>query len=149
MTYRSEFEFSSLTTPNLADHFGETDRKEREDTMRKVTLVVLTAAVLFAPAAYAQMMEQTSQPGSEQMSTDGSGQSMVAVEGKIKVVDLSRGTLTLEDGTQFTLPPSFQYTSFPAIGEQVQVTYAREGEQKVIRAIDITTGGDSDTGGGG
>ena len=117
--------------------------------MRKVTLVVLTAVVLFAPAAYAQMLEQTSQPGSEQLSTDGSGQSMVAVEGKIKVVDLSQGTLTLEDGTQFTLPPSFQYTSFPAIGDQVQVRYAREGDQKVIRAIDITTGGDSDTGGGG
>jgi hypothetical protein len=117
--------------------------------MRKVTLVVLTTLVLLAPSAYAQMMEQSSHPGTEQMSTDGDRQGTVAVEGKIKVVDLSHGTLTLEDGTQFTLPASFQYTSFPAIGDQVQVTYVREGEQKVIRTIDITTGGDSHAGGGG
>jgi hypothetical protein len=108
--------------------------------MKKVNMLALAAGFLLVTSASAQMSEQ---PGIEATSNDGSGQSMVTVVGKISTVDLSQGTLTLEDGTQLTLPPSFEYTSFPAIGDQVEVTYAREGENRVVREVDIVSGGDT------
>jgi Protein of unknown function (DUF1344) len=118
--------------------------------MRNVILVVLAALVVGAPAASAQLMEPSSPPDSRQGSPDGTSPHMdtlVAVEGKIQSVDLSQGTLTLDDGTQFVLPSSFQYTSYPRVGDEVQVTYAQDGAQKVVRILDINTPGDSSNGG--
>jgi SH3 domain-containing YSC84-like protein 1 len=66
----------------------------------------------------------------------------ITIEGKIATVDLSQGLLTLENGTLLTLPASFQYTSIPAVGDQVEVTYAREGENKMVREIDKLPAGD-------
>jgi len=57
--------------------------------------------------------------------------------GKITAVDLQRGTLALDTGVQFTLAPSLQYTTTPALNQEVQVTYSEQGGQKVARIIDI------------
>ena len=102
--------------------------------MSKFTLAALAALLLMATSAYAQMADQAGQPGS--MPENGYHQAEISVVGKITDFNLSRGTLTLDDGMQFTLAPSFEYTSFPAIGEQVEVIYDVEGGQKVAHSID-------------
>lgn len=61
---------------------------------------------------------------------------MLAV-GKITEIDLANGTVTLDTGAQFTLSPALQYTSFPALGEDVQVTYSEQGGKNVARIIDV------------
>ena len=38
---------------------------------------------------------------------------------------------------QSTLAPSLEYTSAPAIGQEVQMTYSEQGGQKVARIIDV------------
>ncbi len=84
---------------------------------RAITLIVLLLAV--APAlAWAGRTE------------------MVAL-GRITAVDLQRGTLMLDTGPRFTLAPTVQYTTTPAINQEVQVTYSEQGGQKVARIIDI------------
>ena len=87
------------------------------NTLRVITMMVLLLAA--APAS-AQWVHQTE---------------TVAL-GRITAVDLQRGTLTLDTGAQFTLAPSLQYTTTPAINQEVQVTYSEQDGQKVARIID-------------
>jgi len=61
----------------------------------------------------------------------------VVALGKITAVDLQRGTLTLDTGAEFTLAPSLQYTTTPALNQEVQVTYSEQGGQQVARIIDL------------
>jgi Protein of unknown function (DUF1344) len=101
--------------------------------MRKRAAVTLLALLMVGTPVYAQMADQPSQPG-------GSGEMMLTT-GTITEVDLAGGTLTLDNGTQFTLPPLFQYTSFPTLGQEVAVIYVEEGGQNVARSIDVGRGG--------
>jgi hypothetical protein len=55
--------------------------------------------------------------------------------GTITEVDLARGIFTLHDGREFILPPLFQYTSFPVLGQKVEILFADEGGQNVTRSI--------------
>ncbi len=110
--------------------------------MRKCMLIAVTGILLMAPLASAQMADQPVQLGPTNMSRDGAGQDMTTVSGKITAVDLARGTLTLNNITEISLPPSFQYTSLPAIDQQVDVTYDLQDGHKVARSIDLDAGGD-------
>ena len=103
--------------------------------MKKFALVALAAVVLMAAPAYAQMADQPGQPGN--MPENGFHQNEMTVVGKIATIDLSEGTLTLDNGMQFTLPQSFQFTSSPQVGQDVQVTYDQQGGHDVIRVIDV------------
>ena len=89
--------------------------------MHRLALVTMTVLLLAAVPAVAQVMHQTE----------------VVTLGKITAVDLQRGTLALDTGVHFTLAPSLQYTTTPAINQEVQVTYSEQGGQKVARIIDI------------
>jgi len=60
----------------------------------------------------------------------------MSVTGKITELDLAGGTVTLDNGTQFTLATSFQFTSFPAVGQDVEVLYDEQGGKQVARSID-------------
>ena len=90
----------------------------------------------------------SAQPGMESAGNEAFGVGMIAVEGKITTIDLAQGALTLDNGTQLSPPTSFQYTSHPTIGDQALVTYAKDGENKVVRAIDRETGGSDGSHGG-
>ena len=103
--------------------------------MKKFTAATLLAVMLVAAPAFAQMTTPPSTPGN--MPEGGFHQKEMLETGRITEIDLSRGTVTLDTGTQFTLAPSLQYTSFPALGQEVQVTYSEESGQKVARIIDV------------
>jgi hypothetical protein len=91
--------------------------------------VLLLTTPVFAQVA--------SDPGTTSQSESTVGQKERLATGRITEVDLSKGTVTLDTGDQFTLSPALQYTSFPAVGEEVQVTYSEQGGQKVARIIDV------------
>lgn len=111
--------------------------------MKKLAVVTMVASLMAATSAYAQMTSPSPEPGTVTKSDSGFQQTRMATVGKITAIDLAEGTLTLDDGTQFTLPPSFQFTSFPALGEQVEVVYEEQGGQKVARSIDAGWAGQS------
>ncbi len=102
--------------------------------MKNFTGVAVLAVLLLTTPVFAQM---TSDPGTMTMNESGYHQTEVLTTGKITEIDLSNGTLTLDTGMQFTLSPALQYTSFPVLGEDVQVTYSEQGGQKVARIIDV------------
>ena len=89
--------------------------------MNKLPVITMMVFLLAAAPAAAQWVHQTE---------------TVAL-GRITAVDLQRGTLTLDTGVQFALAPSLQYTTTPAINQEVQVTYGEQGGQKVARIIDL------------
>jgi hypothetical protein len=114
--------------------------------MKKFTRATLLAALLLAVPAFAQMTTPST-PGNTP--EGGLAQNEMRLEmGRIAEIDLARGTVTLDTGTQFTLAPSLQYTSFPALGQEVQVTFVEENGKKVARIIDVHGGGASQEGSG-
>jgi hypothetical protein len=102
--------------------------------MAKFTGATLLAVLLLTAPAFAQM-STPSTPGN--MPESGLHQKEMLETGRITEIDLANGTVTLDTGTRFTLAPSLQYTSFPALGQEVQVTYSEESGQKVARIIDV------------
>jgi hypothetical protein len=102
--------------------------------MTKRIVGAVVAVLLMAMPVFAQT---TPPSASGNMPDSGSRQTEMTTAGKITEIDLASGTVTLDTGLQFTLAPSLQYTSFPALGQEVQVTYAEEGGQKVARIIDL------------
>ena len=112
-------------------------------TTSKIVLVV--ALLLAGTPAFARMSEQVADPGTINMPESGVQQTEVTVTGKITELDLAGGTVTLDNGAQFTLAPSLQFTSAPAIGQDVEVMYDEQGGQRVVRSIDQSVkGGNSD-----
>jgi hypothetical protein len=58
----------------------------------------------------------------------------MAVQGRIKSLDRSAKTMTLEDGTALTIPQSVATTGLQE-GERVIVTYERKGEEKLVTSV--------------
>lgn len=110
--------------------------------MKTSRMVVVAAVLLVGTPAFAQMAAQPTQPGN--MPEGGYHQTEMSVTGKITELDLSAGTVTLDNGTQFTLAPSLQFTSFPALGQDVEVLYDEQGGKRVARSIDQSVRGGSD-----
>jgi hypothetical protein len=108
-------------------------------------MVVVVALLLAGTPAFAQMSEQPAEPGSISMPESGVRQNEVTVTGKITELDLAGGTMTLDNGTQFMLAPSLEFTSAPAVGQDVEVQYEERDGQRVVRSIDQSVrGGNSD-----
>lgn len=101
--------------------YAEIQHTEREETMRKFPVCVAIALLLAAAPVSAQVVRQTE----------------TVTLGRITAVDLQHGTLALDTGMQFTLAPSLQYTTAPAINQEVQITYSEQGGQRVARIIDL------------
>ena len=100
--------------------------------MNKLAVITMWALVLAVTPAFAQTSDQPSN-----MPDNGYHQAEMLATGRITSVDVARGTLSLDTGMQFTLAPSLEYTSFPMLGQEVEVTYSEQGGQKVARIIDI------------
>ena len=106
--------------------------------MKKFALVALAAVVLMAAPAYAQQAADQTAGQSAAMPDNGYHQNEMTVAGRIASIDFSQGTLTLDNGMQFTLPQSFQFTSFPEVGQDVQVTYGHQQDgHDVVQVIDV------------
>jgi hypothetical protein len=105
--------------------------------MKKFTGVTVLAVLLLTTPVFAQMTDQSSEPGTIVMNESGYHQKEMLATGRITEIDLAKGTVTLDTGTEFTLAPSLQYTSFPALGQEVQVTYSAQGGENVARIIDV------------
>jgi len=109
--------------------------------MGKFTVVTVLAVLLLTTPAFAQLAGQSSEPGTITMTESGYHQKEMLAAGRITEIDLANGTVTLDTGTQFTLSPSLQYTSFPALGQEVAVTYSEQDGKKVARVIDLESPG--------
>ena len=103
--------------------------------MKTFVVATVLAALLFTTPAFAQTVVQPYDLGP--MNQGGFHQGEVLATGRITEIDLSKGTLALDTGMQFTLSPSLQYTSFPALGDDVQVTYSEHDGHNVARIIDV------------
>ena len=120
--------------------------EEMEKNMRKFVVVAMVVLLATATTAYSQMADQPA-PGTITMSENGVHQAETTVVGKIKEIDLANRMLTLDDGTQFMLPGTLEYSSFPRTGDQVEVTFDEQGGQKAVRWIDVENGGNSHSSG--
>jgi hypothetical protein len=105
-------------------------------------MVVVVALLLAGTPAFAQTAAQPAERGN--MPEGGYHQTEMSVTGKITELDLAAGTVTIDNGTQFTLAPSLQFTSAPAVGQDVEVLYDERGGQRVARSIDQAVRGGSD-----
>ncbi len=102
--------------------------------MKKFAVATVLGILLFTTPVFAQT---TSEPGTLSMNDSGYHQSEVLATGRIMEIDLSKGTITLDSGMEFTLSPALQYTSAPAMGQDVEVTYSEQGGQNVARIIEV------------
>lgn len=102
----------------------------------KKSAAVAIAVLLTATSAFAQTASQSSDTSTQNEFR----QSQMSAQGRITTIDLSEGTVTLDNGMQFSLAPSLQYTSFPALGQEVRVTYEERGGTNVARIIDVGGG---------
>ena len=89
--------------------------------MKTLSIITLLGLLLAVAPAGAQASPQTE----------------MATTGKITAIDLQRGTLALDTGVQFALAPTLQYTTVPAVNQEVQVTYSEQSGQKVAHIIDL------------
>jgi hypothetical protein len=103
--------------------------------MHKLSMITLLGLLLAVTPAVAQMADTSGQPGN--MPDSGYHQAELSTMGRITAVDLANGTLTLDTGEHFKLAPNFEFTSAPALGQDVQVTYDEQGGQKVVHNIDV------------
>jgi hypothetical protein len=110
-------------------------RKKEEKNMKKFAAIAMVALLLAEVPAYAQMAIP------DQSATPATPMTEKTVDGVVTDIDLVNRTLTLQNGEQFTLPPSVAETGIPRIGEQVEVTYEEQGGHKVVHEIDMGFGG--------
>jgi hypothetical protein len=116
-----------------------------ERNMKTSRMIVVVAVLLAGAPVFAQTAAQPVEPGTINMPEGGVHQAEMSVTGRITELDLSGGTVTLDNGTQFTLAPSLQFTSFPAVGQDVEVLYDEQGGKRVARSIDQSVhGGNAD-----
>jgi hypothetical protein len=89
------------------------------------------------------MMGGTVAVAGAQSAQDTGAQASRLVTGKITELDFAQGTLTLDNGEQFTLPENLEYTSLPMLGQAVEVTFDEQNGQKVVQQIDPNDTGKS------
>jgi len=104
---------------------------------RKSFQIVLLVAVVVAvvPMIWpGQVQAQGASQGSPQMAA-GAQQ----VQGKITAVDPSRKTLTLEDGTRLTIPPTVQLPREIKEGSIVKASFEEQSGQNVVTSLEVQT----------
>jgi hypothetical protein len=102
--------------------------------MGKLSMITLMGLLLAATPAFAQMADS---PMLSQMPEGVNHQTELSTMGRITAIDLASGTLTLDTGYQFKLASNFEFTSSPALGQDVQEMYDEQGGQKIAHDIEI------------
>ena len=101
------------------------------------TLTVLVTLLMTGSSVWAQTMPPIQGPsGPTAQPTPAVPRELqpMAVQGRIKSLDRSAKTMTLEDGTALTIPQSVATTGLQE-GERVIVTYERKGEEKLVTSV--------------
>jgi hypothetical protein len=108
-------------------------------TTRKLFRRILVAATVVAalPTAWTLPVHGQGGPqGSPQMLPGGSMQQQ-EVQGTVKNLDPSRGMLTLEDGTQLTIPPTVQLPGGIKEGAIVKANFEERSGQNVVTSLEV------------
>lgn len=104
--------------------------------MRQVLAALVTLWLVGSPA-WAQMkppMQNPPGPLAPPTPAEPRRLQPTAVQGKIKSLDPSSNTMTLEDGTTLTIPESVAATGLKE-GTRVIVTYNADNGQKVVTSV--------------
>jgi Cu/Ag efflux protein CusF len=103
--------------------------------MIAVTAAALLAASLGAPSAMAQYKEPAQTPTMEKKPMTDTGHS---IEGRVKSVNMLHTKLTLEDGTQLTIPKSVKPPKEALKkGAMVSVSFEEKNGKKVVTSIQL------------
>lgn len=103
-------------------------------THKSLGIVLLVAAIVAAvPIGWAvQVQAQGAPQGSPQMAA-GAQQ----VQGKVTALDAAKRTLTLEDGTQLTIPAGAQLPPDVKEGAMVKASFEERSGQKVLTGLEV------------
>jgi len=105
-------------------------------TCKSLPIVLLVAAVVAAvPIGWAgQVQAQGAPQGAQPTGPTADAQ---LVEGKVAALDPSRKTLTLEDGTQLTVPAGAQLPPDVKEGSIIRASFEEHAGQKVLIGLDV------------
>ena len=103
-------------------------------TRKSLGMFLLVAAIVAAvPIGWAvQVQAQGAPQGPPQR---GAGEQLV--QGKITALDASKRTLTLEDGTQLTIPPGAQLPPDVKEGAMIRASFEERSGQKVLTGLEV------------
>ena len=109
----------------------------KTNTLRR-TLLVLVALLVAMPVGWVSDVHAQATPGSQ---APPAAKGMQQVEGKIKSLDPSGRMLTLEDGTQLTIPPSVNVPRGTLKeGAIVKASFEERSGQKVVTSLEVQAG---------
>ncbi len=99
-------------------------------------------AVLMAASMVTASMAQPKDQPAPKMEQTPKADKQSTVTGKIKSVDPSGSMVTLEDGTQLTIPQSLKASKADLkAGTMILVRFEEKGGQKVATSIEVKKGG--------
>ena len=102
------------------------------------TFIVLVTLLVAMPVGWISEVHAQTAPGYQAPSAAGT---MQQVEGKIKSLDPSGRMLTLEDGTQLTIPPSVNVSRGTLKeGAMVKASFEERSGQKVVTSLEVQAG---------
>ena len=106
--------------------------------MKQSGAVALMAVLTAATPAFTQTTDQSVQPSDTSFRSEArENMDSVSIRGTIAELDVANGTMTLQDGTRLVLPPLFQFTSFPAVGQEVDVDFVKDGDKMGVHSINV------------
>jgi Cu/Ag efflux protein CusF len=105
----------------------------KKNALRPISVLLLTLLAVMPMAwvseSHAQSMPQGSAPA---------GGGMKHIEGAIKSVDPSGKMVTLDDGTQLTIPPTVSVSKADLKeGAIVKASFEEKGGQKVVTSLQV------------
>ena len=106
-------------------------------SLRMSLFVAAMAAAL--PLAWALDVHAQGAPQGSQQMTPGAGAMQHEVRGMIKDLDPSGRMLTLDDGTQLTIPPSVQLPGGIKEGSIVKASFEERAGEKVVTSLEVQT----------
>ena len=108
----------------------------KTNNLRRILLVLVTLLVAM-PVGWVSDVHAQATPGAQAPPAAGK---MQQVEGKIKSLDPSGRMLTLEDGTQLTIPPSVNPRGTLKEGAIVKASFEERSGQKVVTSLEVQAG---------
>ncbi len=106
----------------------------KKNTLQRIILV-LAAFLVAMPSVWVSDVHAQATPGYQAPPAAGK---MQQIEGKIKSLDPSGRMLTLEDGTQLTIPPSVNVPRESLKeGAIVKASFEERSGQKVVTSLEV------------
>jgi Cu/Ag efflux protein CusF len=105
----------------------------KKNTLRPISVLLLALLVVLPLAWVSESHAQASPQGSAPAAAG-----MKQIEGAIKSVDPSGRMVTLDDGTQLTIPPTVSVPKGDLKeGAIVKASYEEKGGQKVVTSLQV------------